>query len=171
MFILRHAKTIGSHVAPSFDISVRIAAAQLVSLFFEFYRDGHEMNDNDYDPYVLDGFMDVTQIIEDLENVKAKNKTEQKRMNILFAGYGASVEQGFCPFTEEITLHHTTSNYTDWCSIIQIEWFRDYLQGGFHSHLVSNELLHQIFDIDPSLFVNKVKISKEDKVRLCFDVL
>merc|ERR1712137_1169078 len=120
-------------------------------------------NDDDYNPHQMGEHIRVHQIISDLENFKGKSKAEQKRGTILFSGYGASIEEGFCTFREAIAIQHTTVTFDTWYSIVQIEWLRDFLQGGLQAHFIENKLLHQIFNIDNSRFVTKLVMTKDEK--------
>ena len=152
MNYFRYGEFVSSFVQGTNGNDVRIDAAQTIALFFEFYR--HE-NESEYDPFELDGYIDITQLLEDLEFYNSSSREQTKKLSILFDAIRSSIEEGFCPFTEQLVVENATFDYVDWFNVLQIEWFRSYLQGGFLAHLSSNELLHQVFEIEPSLFCAK----------------
>merc|ERR1712137_1016174 len=148
------ARPIATLVSPSAEHAVRIAAAQTICLLVEHSQEHQVDEGEDFDIFELDGYFDVTQFMEDLQDVStAATKQERK-----------DAEDFLGQLRESLVIKQTEAEYEDWCSLVQIEWFRDYLQSGFLPHLSENELMHQIFELDPSSFSNHAqKLSQEEK--------
>jgi len=128
-------------------------------LFFEFLK---QSSPDDYDCFAFDGFIDMDQMFSDLET-DTKKKADRKVTNDLLLSTKASIEEGICPFRETLKPQSSEVFYDTWASIIQIDWFRDYLSGGFLIHLCQNELVQQIFDINPSCFVSRHFTTDDEK--------
>jgi hypothetical protein len=158
------AKKIARWISPSTAHPVRAAAAQTICLLVERFAESQE-GEEAFDAFELDGFFDVGQAMEDLQDYSsAKSKAEEKVTKDLFSSLLTSLESGVCPFQETFVVQRSKAVYDDWCTVTQIEWLRDYLQGGMLAHLSSNELIHQILDIDPENFSSRPeRLSQQEK--------
>ena len=107
-----------------------------------------------FDLYSLDGYFEIDRLLESIENctrhkVLSLGKDEQKILKSNFKNFSAGVNDGTCP-VETLSVGSESAQIRDWASVVQVNYFREFLQGGLLPHLLTNDLLHQIFEIDES---------------------
>ena len=105
--------------------------------------------------------VDIDLLLENAsDESSAKTKREKKVVEKM---YNALVE-GRCPLSESYTVKNHRMVLNKWATLTQIDWFRDYLQDGLPAHIAENELLQQIFCVDPtSLSSQPQKLSATEK--------
>ncbi|PRP76904.1 asparagine-linked glycosylation protein 11-like [Planoprotostelium fungivorum] len=153
----------------SSDIQVRIAAGQLLALFFEVGRivEGEEFDLYKFSYYCnidLEGLLDtLNQLVSDKSKTKTKkDKVKQKEP---FKDIVASIEHGQVP-EETLFILHQRIYFSHWTQLIQLDVLRKYLGTGLQSHFETNFLLHDIFDVNIDLDKKKIQLTQVEKRKL-----
>ncbi|KAM0019242.1 putative armadillo-like helical protein [Helianthus debilis subsp. tardiflorus] len=131
------------------DRSVRIVAGEALALIFEIRN--------------LEKFsvQDVTHI----QGLKAKILNQVRNLSVEAGGKGSAkkdlnnqrntfrdilefLEDGYCPETS-VKIGGESLTTTTWCQLVQLNFIKRFLRGGFVKHMQENEFLHEVFDFTP----------------------
>ncbi|KAJ4965387.1 hypothetical protein NE237_017236 [Protea cynaroides] len=145
------------------DRSIRIAAGEAIALIFEMgqldklcgedrrYSDSSVHEAEDRYAYIQGLKGKILSQVRNL-SVEASHKGLTKKdlgsQRNLFRDVVEFLEDGYCPETS-IKIGGDTLNTTTWSHLIQLNFLKRFLGGGFPKHMQENELLHQVFEFIP----------------------
>ncbi|KAJ4963938.1 hypothetical protein NE237_023877 [Protea cynaroides] len=148
------------------DRSVRIAAGEAIALIFEIGQvdklsgedrvssDGSVQegnNSRERYSYILGLKGKILNQVRNL-SVEAGGKGSTKKylssQRNLFRDIVEFLEDGYCPETS-IKIGGDLVNTSTWSQLIQFNFLKRFLGGGFLKHMHDNELLHDIFEFTP----------------------
>ncbi|CAN8313431.1 unnamed protein product [Cochlearia groenlandica] len=165
--IWREVVTYLSSLLEKDDRSVRIAAGEALALIFElgtlekFSAEAKECTPNGS---VREGGVSrealihlhglkakVTEKVRDLSaeaGGKGSAKKDLNKQRNLFKDLVEFLEDGYAPETCT-KLGGDSLKTSTWCQMIQLNFFKHFLGGGFAKHIQENEFLHDVFSITP----------------------
>ncbi|KAA8528463.1 hypothetical protein F0562_035818 [Nyssa sinensis] len=146
------------------DRSVRIAAGEALALIFEivnleFSSDGKGSSDSSsHDENNSREFTHIQgmrgKILNQVRNLAAEAggkgsvKKDLNSQRNLFRNIWEFLEDGSCPETS-MKIGGDTLDTTTWCQLIQLNFLKHFLGGGFVKHMQDNEFLHEVFGFTP----------------------
>lgn len=137
------------------DRSVRIAAGKALALIFEI---------GNLEKFsVQEG--NSTKDAKNLQGLRAKILNQVRDLSVEAGGKGSSkkdlnnqrntfrdvldcFEDGYGPETS-VKIGGDSFTTTTWCQLIQLNFLKHFLRGGFIKHMQDNEFLHEVFDFTP----------------------
>lgn len=148
------------------DRSVRIAAGEALALIFEIgnlekfsIQDG---NINSRDVTHIQGLR--AKILNQVKTLSAEaggkglTKKDLNNQRNTFRDILEFLEDGYSPETS-LKIGGDSLTTTTWCQLIQLNFLKRFLRGGFIKHMQENEFLHDVFDFTP-----KKKLLSGDRV-------
>ena len=155
-----------------------MAACQCITFLIDSARQEEhsekqfDTDEDTFDVYSLDGYFDIDRMLETIENgtkhkVVSLSKDEQKVLKSNFKNFLLGINEGDCP-TEQLSIGNETVQIRDWSGVVQVNYLREFLQGGLLVHLTGNDLLHQIFEIDQSKIYQSLSMTKVERVKFFF---
>ncbi|XP_044511423.1 interferon-related developmental regulator 1-like isoform X2 [Mangifera indica] len=139
--------------------SVRIAAGEALALIFEignlekFSAEADGTNDGSREGYThvqgLEG-----KILNQVRNLsmeaggKGSAKKDLNNQRNLFKDILEFLEVGYCPETS-VKIGGESLKTTTWSELIQLNFLKHFLGGGFVKHMQENEFLHGVFGFTP----------------------
>ncbi|KAI3673088.1 hypothetical protein L6452_39199 [Arctium lappa] len=163
------------------DRSVRIAAGEALALIFEignlekFYSISKGSNDssthegnNSHDVTHIQGLR--AKILNQVRNLSAEAggkgsaKKDLNNQRNTFRDILEFLEDGYSPETS-VKIGGESLTTTTWCQLIQLNFLKRFLRGGFIKHMQENEFLHEVFDFAPKrkLLLGGDRISGTEK--------
>jgi hypothetical protein len=143
---------------------LRLAAGFSIALLVEILR---EIEEDEFKLENLNGYFEVDNVIEILtelsqEKIKQRSKKDKQRQKQPFKDILKTLEEGVSPL-ETLAFKHQKFNFDSWEKLIQLYAIREALASGLQSHVESNELLQQIFDIEVDKGATKTQLSHVEK--------
>lgn len=153
--------------------AVRIAAGEAIALIFETVNSEDEGED-DFNNLVPGG-LDQDNVLEKkiLEQMKAlsieasgkgSSKKDLNSQRSSFRDFLASIEDGTKPEATVKLQNGDVVNVSMWTQIIQTNFFRHFLGGGFQKHMQVNPLLHEVFSFTPNQEKQQALSAKEKRL-------
>ncbi|KAL6983004.1 hypothetical protein U1Q18_016398 [Sarracenia purpurea var. burkii] len=157
------------------DRSIRIAAGEALALIFErgnlekFSGEANASSDSSRDFANIQGLR--AKILNQVRNLsveaggKGSNKKDLNSQRNSFRDILDFLEAGYPPETS-VKIGGESLNTTSWSQLIQLNFLKHFLGGGFVKHMQENEFLHDVFGFTPKkkqLFGNEHHISSSDK--------
>lgn len=158
------------------DRSIRIAAGEALALIFEtgslekFSSESKGSNDGSREEYIhLQGLKG--KILNQVRNLsveaggKGSAKKDLTSQRNLFKDILEFLEYGYCPETST-KIGGESLKTSNWSQLIQLNFLKHFLGGGFVKHMQENEFLHDVFGFTPKrkyLSVAEHHISSTDK--------
>lgn len=158
------------------DRSIRIAAGEALALIFEtgslekFSSEANGSNDGSREEYIhLQGLKG--KILNQVRNLsveaggKGSAKKDLTSQRNLFKDILEFLEDGYCPETST-KIGGESLKTSNWSQLIQLNFLKHFLGGGFVKHIQENEFLHVVFGFTPKrkyLSVAEHHISGIDK--------
>lgn len=149
------------------DRSVRMAAGEALALIFEIGNlekfSTQEGNNNSRDVIHIQGLK--AKILNQVRSLsveaggKGLTKKDLNNQRNTFRDILEFLEDGYSPETS-LKIGGDTLTTTTWCQLIQLNFLKRFLRGGFIKHMQDNEFLHDVFDFTPK----KKLISGGDRV-------
>ncbi|XP_057860961.2 uncharacterized protein LOC131069511 isoform X1 [Cryptomeria japonica] len=153
--------------------AVRIAAGEAIALIFETVNSEDEILDNsdNLDPgsFDLDNFLQA-RILEQMTTLsieasgKGSSKKDLNSQRSSFRDILASIQGGMKPEATVKLQNGDVVNVSTWTQIIQTNFLRHFLGGGFQKHMQVNSLLHEIFSFTPSQEKQQALSAKEKRL-------
>ncbi|XP_043709548.1 interferon-related developmental regulator 1-like isoform X1 [Telopea speciosissima] len=149
------------------DRSIRIAAGEAIALIFEIGQldklsgedrhssdsSVHEGNNSQERYAYIQGLKG--KILSQVRNLSVEaggkgstNKKDLGSQRNLFRDVVEFLEDGYCPQTS-IKIGGGILNTSTWSQLIQLNFLKRFLGGGFPKHMQENELLHDVFEFTP----------------------
>ncbi|KAL5777608.1 hypothetical protein ACOSP7_010534 [Xanthoceras sorbifolium] len=141
------------------DRSVRIAAGEALALIFEigslekFYAESKGSKDGSQEGYAhVQGLKG--KILNQVKNLsmeaggKGSAKKDLTSQRNLFKDILEFLEDGYCPETS-LKIGGDLFKTSTWSQLIQLNFLKRFLGGGFVKHMQENEFLHDVFGFTP----------------------
>ncbi|KAL0798876.1 hypothetical protein Bca101_054051 [Brassica carinata] len=180
--ILQETVTYLSTLMETDDRSVRIAAGEALALLFEMgtlekfdaKAKGSASNGSVKEGSVCqDALINMDRLISEVTNqvrdlaVEAGGKgCAKKDLNTqrsLFKDLVEFLEGGVAPETST-KIGGACIETSTWCQMIQLNFLKHFLGGGFIKHMQENELLHDVFSFTPKKIGGHSTMTNEEKV-------
>ncbi|KAH9329643.1 hypothetical protein KI387_001751, partial [Taxus chinensis] len=152
--------------------AVRIAAGEAIALIFDALDSKDESGDDSYlDPASLD--VDNVLEMSILKQMKAlsieasgkgSSKKDLNSQRSSFRDFLASIEDGMKPEATVKLQNGDVVNVSTWIQIIQTNFLRHFLGGGFQKHMQANSLLHEVFNFTPNQEKQQALSAKEKRL-------
>ncbi|KXJ24553.1 interferon-related developmental regulator 2 [Exaiptasia diaphana] len=143
-------------ILESSDITVRIAAGEVLAVMYEMARETNEDFQGDEN-----GLCNLLKdLATDSDKHKAKKDLRQQRSS--FRDVMRAIEDGSAP-EEVIKFGSEYLEVYSWAKRRQYNAFKDCLGTGINIHLQGNDLLRDIFELGPPVNVEDVKMQKASK--------
>ncbi|PON72938.1 Coatomer beta subunit [Parasponia andersonii] len=163
------------------DRAVRIAAGQALALIFEIGSlekfsimakgscDGSTQDESKPRQYMhIQGLK--AKIINQVRNLSAEAggkgsaKKDLNNQRNLFRDIVEYLEDGYCPEVS-VKIGGESLQTSTWSKLIQLNFLKHFLGGGFVKHMQENELLHDIFGFTPKKYVadHEHRLSSSEK--------
>jgi hypothetical protein len=129
----------------STDVELRITAGETMALLLEAAYD----HDEDYVP---DNFTELLSELKQLstDSSKSKSKKDRKEQRSSFRDVLRAVEEAEQP-AQTIKFGKETLRLESWFSKIQYDWFCKMMGTGINTHLSTNLMLREIFELGPTM--------------------
>ncbi|KAL4566276.1 hypothetical protein LXL04_030390 [Taraxacum kok-saghyz] len=141
------------------DRSVRIAAGEALALIFEIgnlekfsNQEGNNNNNNSRDVTYIQGLR--AKVLNQVRTLSAEaggkglTKKDLNNQRNTFRDILEFLEDGYSPETS-LKIGGDLLTTTTWCQLIQLNFLKRFLRGGFIKHMQENEFLHDVFDFTP----------------------
>lgn len=148
------------------DRGVRMAAGEALALIFEIgnlEKFSTEEGNNTRDITHIQGLR--AKILNQVRNLsveaggKGSAKKDLNNQRNTFRDILEFLEDGYSPETS-VKIGGESLTTTTWCQLIQLNFLKRFLRGGFIKHMQENEFLHEVFDFTPK----KKLLSGADRV-------
>ncbi|XAR61961.1 hypothetical protein NMG60_11016521 [Bertholletia excelsa] len=138
------------------DRSIRIAAGEALALIFEM---------GNFEKFLSDAKESVRNLAAEAGG-KGSTKKDLNAQRNSFRDILEFLEDGNPPKTS-VKIGRESLNTTSWSQLIQLNFLKHFLGGGFVKHMQENEFLHEVFGFTPSyqrqLPGSEVHMSNSDK--------
>ena len=100
----------------------------------------------------MDGYISVEELLEVMDDLKTEKERKisvknQKHLKKSFKTIYKGVVEYMSP-SEQIKINNSILTFDTWTKIVQIRFFRLFLNSGLFVHLLNNDLFSQIFEYD-----------------------
>jgi len=143
----------------SSDVELRITAGETMALLLESAYE----HDEDYVP---DNFTDLLSELKQLATdcSKSKSKKDRKEQRSSFRDVLRAVEEAERP-SETIKFGKETLRIDSWFAKTQYDWFCKIMGTGINTHLSTNMMLREIFELGPTINLLEVDAHKLTKLQ------
>ncbi|KAL7597133.1 hypothetical protein Lser_V15G31249 [Lactuca serriola] len=136
------------------DRSIRIAAGEALALIFEIgnLEKFSIQEGNNKDVTYIHGLR--AKVLNQVKNLsveaggKGLTKKDLNNQRNTFRDILEFLEDGYSPETS-LKIGGDSLTTTTWCQLIQLNFLKRFLRGGFIKHMQENEFLHDVFDFTP----------------------
>ncbi|CAI9291893.1 unnamed protein product [Lactuca saligna] len=136
------------------DRSIRIAAGEALALIFEIgnLEKFSIQEGNNKDVTYIQGLR--AKVLNQVKNLsveaggKGLTKKDLNNQRNTFRDILEFLEDGYSPETS-LKIGGDSLTTTTWCQLIQLNFLKRFLRGGFIKHMQENEFLHDVFDFTP----------------------
>jgi Interferon-related developmental regulator (IFRD)/Interferon-related protein conserved region len=142
-----HADTLCRLLAHD-NLDARQAAGEVLALMFEAMR-AHR---GTFDIYDCVADIDVDELLDTLtelarESTRRKSKKELFAQRRIFKNIERSIVDDELD-ADVVVVNKQKFYFDSWARIVQLDAFRAILRSGLQAHMLDNELLHQVFDMN-----------------------
>jgi len=143
----------------STDVDLRITAGEAIALVLEA---AYEYDED----YVPDNFNDLLAELKQLatDSSKSKSKKDRKEQRSSFRDVLRAVEEGEQP-SETVKFGKEVLKIDSWYSKCQYDWFCKIMGTGINTHMSTNLMLRQIFQLGPTINMLEVDGNKLTKTQ------
>lgn len=161
------------------DRSIRIAAGEALALIFEIgnlekfsskyssdnsIQEGNNARDITHIQGLRAKILNQVRILSAEAGGKGLTKKDLNNQRNTFRDILEFLEDGYSPETS-LKIGGDSLTTTTWCQLIQLNFLKRFLRGGFIKHMQENEFLHDVFDFTPKkkLFSGGDRVSGTEK--------
>ncbi|KAL8216181.1 hypothetical protein R6Q57_023018 [Mikania cordata] len=145
--------------------SIRIAAGEALAIIFEI---GNLKNFSIQDATPIEGLK--AKILNQVRNLsvetggKGSAKKDLNNQRNTFRDILEFLEDGYSP-ENSVKIGGESLTTTTWCQLVQLNFLKRFICGGFIKHMQENEFLHEVFNFTPkkNLLSNGDHVSRTEK--------
>ncbi|KAD4385490.1 hypothetical protein E3N88_25658 [Mikania micrantha] len=145
--------------------SIRIAAGEALAIIFEI---GNLKNFSIQDATPIEGlkakFLNQVRNLSVEAGGKGSAKKDLNNQRNTFRDILEFLEDGYSP-ENSVKIGGESLTTTTWCQLVQLNFLKRFICGGFIKHMQENEFLHEVFNFTPkkSLLSNGDHVSRTEK--------